>query len=184
MADTQANQHKAAVVASHVPGRIRFKLHKRNADRKTMEGVKHNLEGLEGIRDVRLNPACGSVTVRYDHSRHSMSGILGFLEDMDVIIESIKHLPDIGTDDSNDLSEFMSAVNDLNRRFYEATGLALDLKIVLPLAFLGAGIWSISQKGLMLEKVPGLLFVWLAFDIYVKMHAERAGRPGVEPQSA
>lgn len=149
-----------------------------------MEGVKRNLEELEGIRDVRLNPACGSVTVRYDDSRHSMAGILGFLEDMDVIIDSIKHLPGIGSGDNHEPSEFMSAVNDLNRRIYEATGLALDLKIVLPLAFLGAGVWSISQKGLMLEKVPGLLFVWLAFDIYVKMHAERAGgRPGVEPQN-
>jgi hypothetical protein len=58
------------------------------AIRKRWKGIKRNLEALEGKHDVRLNPACGSVTVNYDHDCLLMSGILGFLEDMDVIINS------------------------------------------------------------------------------------------------
>ncbi len=180
MADANPNKNQSAVVTSHVPGRIRFKLHSQNRDKKTMEGIRRNLEAQEGIHDVRLNPACGSMTVHYDHDRHSMSGILGLLEDMNVIIDSIRHLPSLGedgyTDHDGEAPEFVAAVNDLNRRIRGATGLPVDLKLVLPLAFVGAGVWSIGKKGLMIENVPGLLFLWLAFDMFVKLHSARADR--------
>lgn len=181
MADAKLTKNKPAVVASHIPGRIRFKLHSQNRDKETMEGIKRNLEAREGIHDVRLNPACGSVTVNYDHNCHSMSGILSFLEDLDVIIDSIGHLPSIGenedTEHSNRAPEFIAALNDLNRRLRKATGLPVDLKLVLPLAFVGAGIWSIGKKGLMIESVPGLLFLWLAFDMFVKLHSTHSDKP-------
>jgi hypothetical protein len=181
MSDTKPNKKKSAVMASHIPGRIRFKLHSQNRDRETMEGIKRNLEAREGIHDVRLNPACGSVTVHYDHDRHSMLSILGFLEDLDVIIESIGHLPSIGenehADHNREAPEFIAAVNDLNGRLRKATGLSIDLKLVFPLAFVGAGIWSIGRKGLMVESVPGLLFLWLAFDMFVKLHSARTDKP-------
>lgn len=181
MTNAKPNKNKSAVVASHVPGRIRFKLHSQNRDKGTMEEIKRNLEAKEGIHDVRLNPACGSVTVHYDHARHSMAGILSFLEDLDVIVDSIGHLPSIGetedADHGGEAPEFISAVNDLNQRIRRTTGLPVDLKLALPLAFAGAGIWSIGRKGLMIESVPGLLFLWLAFDIFVKLHATRADKP-------
>jgi hypothetical protein len=146
-----------------------------------MEGIKRTLEAQEGIHDVRLNPACGSVTVHYDHNRHSMSGILGFLEDLDVIIDSIGYLPSIGEtgdiDHGGVAPEFIEAVNNLNGRLHRATGIPVDLKLVLPLAFVGAGIWSIGRKGLMIESVPGLLFLWLAFDMFVKLHSARTDKP-------
>ena len=110
-----------------------------------------------------------------------MSGILGFLEDLDVIVDSIGHLPSIGengdADHGGETPEFISAVNDLNQRIRRATGLPVDLKLALPLAFVGAGVWSIGKKGLMIESVPGLLFLWLAFDMFVKLHLARADKP-------
>ena len=66
MTDAKPNKNKSAIVASHVPGRIRFKLHSQNRDKETMEGIRRNLEVREGIFDVRLNPTCGSVTVHYE----------------------------------------------------------------------------------------------------------------------
>jgi hypothetical protein len=58
----------------------------------------------------------------------------------------------------------------LNQRIYSATGIPVNLKQILPLSFVGAGIWSIAKKGLMVEAVPGWLFLWLAFDMFVKLH--------------
>jgi len=104
-----------------------------------------------------------------------MAGILGFLEDLDVVVESIAHLPTTG--ENGDSSEagghsagFIAAINDLNQRIRQTTGLPIDLKLILPLAFVGAGIWSIGRKGLMIESVPGWLFLWFAFDMFVKLH--------------
>lgn len=161
-------------VASHVPGRIRLKLHQGNRDRETMEAIQRKLKELEGVDDVKLNHDCGSVTVLYDKGRHSMGGILRFFEDLDVVVESIGHLPAVGEEDDNGHTpEFLAAINDINRRIRKATGLPVNLKLALPLAFVGAGVWSIGKRGLMIESVPGWFFMWLAFDIFVKLHPAR-----------
>ena len=107
-----------------------------------------------------------------------MAGILGFLEDLDIVVESIGHLPDLEdaaetAEGNGHAPEFLNAINDLNRRIRERTGLPVDLKAVLPLIFVAAGIWSVGKKGLMIESIPGWLFMWLAFDIFVKLHPAR-----------
>ena len=87
-----------ATVASHIHGRIRLKLHPDSRSPEVMESIQHKLKSLEGIENVRLNHQCGSVVVHYDQGRHSMAGILGFLEDLDIVVESIGHLPTIDLD--------------------------------------------------------------------------------------
>jgi hypothetical protein len=56
---------------------------------------------------------------------------------MDVIVDSIGHLPNVGengdADNGGEAQEFISAVNDLNRRIRRVTGLPVDLKLALPL---------------------------------------------------
>ncbi len=98
-----------------------------------------------------------------------------------MIVDSIGYLPNIGengdADHGGEAPEFIAAINDLNQRIRRATGHPVDLKLELPLAFVGAGVWSIGRKGLMIESVPGLLFLWLAFDIFVKLHATHADKP-------
>jgi hypothetical protein len=174
--------NKPAKVASHVPGRLRLKLHPQGRDQAAMAHIQNKLQSLQGIDDVRLNPAAGSVTVHYDRTHHSMAGILGFLEDLDVVVDSIAHLPSLenGTEitrDGGPQPEFITAINDLNQRIRKTTGLPLDLKQLLPLAFASAGLWAIARRGLMIDRVPGWLLLWFAFDIFVKLHSERYNRP-------
>ena len=181
MSDRTSTKTVNARVASHVPGRIRFKLHPHCRGRETMDAIQQKLSLLEGVFDVRLNYDCGSVTMRYDKGRHPMSGMLGILEDLDVVVESIGHLPAIGENADSAVSdgytpEFITAIDDLNRRITQVTGLPINLKLALPLAFAGAGIWSIGKKGLMIETMPGWLFMWLALDIFVKLHPARHRR--------
>jgi hypothetical protein len=171
-----------AKVASHTPGRLRFKLHTLSRDPDTLEGIVENLQTREGIHTVRLNRDCGSVTVHYDKERHSMAGILGFLEDIDVLVESIAHVPGAGEGveaaAGGHAPGFITAINDLNERLRQVSGLPVDLKLVLPLAFVGAGVWSVGKRGLMIESMPGWLFFWFAFDMFVKLHP--VGRRGSE----
>lgn len=168
-----ASNTRKAQVKSHVPGRLRFKLQHQSRDPETLEGIQRQLKTMQGIDEVRVNSANGSVTVNYDHGHHSMSAILGVLEDLDVLVESIGHLPSVG--DSNHANgaerpEFLVAIDELNRLIRQKTALPINLKLLLPLTFLGAGIWSIGRRGLMIESVPGWLFLWFAFDMFVKLH--------------
>ena len=140
-----------------------------------MQDLQRALQAREGIRGVATNPATGSITVDHDHGRYSTAGIFGLLEELDIIIDSAvgsERTPSVG---------FLAAVDDLSARLHAATGIPIDLKIVMPLAFLGAGIWSFAKKGLMLESVPGWLLLWFAFDMFVKLHP---GHPDMDRVSA
>ena len=170
----QKRRHPARMV-SLTPGRLRLRLHPKSRDPKLMHGIKRNLESQEGVDEVKVNPASGSVTVNYDHERQSPAGILSFLEDLDVVMESLGHLPPLENHESEggyrlETAWFLAAIDDLNQRISAATGLPINLKLALPLAFVGAGLWSIGRKGLMIETIPGWLFLWLAFDMFVKLH--------------
>ena len=140
-----------------------------------MDGIKAGLDPHKGVHGVKVNGSTGSVTVKYDHARHNKASILGLLEDLDVVVQSMGSMAPTealkpGGDEAVPPEGFLAAVNDLNRRIYEKTGTPIDLKLVLPLAFAGAGLWSIARRGLMIEAVPGWLFLWFAFDMFVKLH--------------
>jgi len=88
-------------------------------------------------------------------------------------------VPDQGEPSQN----FIFAIEDLNRRIQSATGLPIDLKLALPLTFVGAGAWSIARRGLMIEAVPGWLFLWFAFDMFVKLHpVKQVKSEAIEPK--
>ena len=171
-----------ARVVSAVPGRVRVKVHPQKRNPALMNDVKNSISSHEGIHDVKLNNATGSITVRYDHTRHSKESVLKLLEDLDTVFQSLVHEGELGSsedgiDDDFASAGFLESLNDLNRRICGMTGIPVNLKVIIPLAFAGAGLWSISKRGLMVEAVPGWLFLWLAFDMFVKMH------PGERPSS-
>jgi len=171
MNQTKPKPRHRAHVASLTPGRLRIKLHPQNRDALTLQGIQLDLQSHKGVSDVRVNPANGSLTMNFDKSHFSAKGIMGLLEDVDVLVESVGHLPTMeGADSSASPTGFLAAVEDLNRLIKSATCLPIDLKLVLPLSFVGAGLWSIARRGLMIETVPGWLFLWFAFDMFVKLH--------------
>ena len=170
--------HKHGKIASAIPGRLRIKLHRSHRSQDLMNGIKQNLSPRDGVHDVKLNRSTGSITVKYDHERHNTESILALFKDLDVVVQSLGHVPVPGEFESGEAEPvtaegFLTAVNDLNRRIYRKTGIPLDLRIVLPLSFAGAGLWSIARRGLMIESVPGWLFLWFAFDMFVKLHPVR-----------
>jgi len=168
-----------ARVVSDVPGRVRIKLHPSKRNPVLMTGIKDRLDSNEGVHHVKLNNSTGSITVRYDQNRHSTQSVLGLLEDLDTVFRSLGHEAEMANPEEwgGDFASagFVEALNDLNRRIRGATGIPVNLKILMPLLFAGVGLWSISRKGLMIEAVPGWLFLWFAFDMFVKLHPiERA----------
>jgi len=102
---------------------------------------------------------------------------LGFLEDLDVVAQETSpvfegDLPEAAGEGGAQLS-FLQAIEDLDFRVWRSTVARINLKIALPLVFALAGLWSISKKGLMVAQVPGWLFLWMAFDMFVKLHPHR-----------
>jgi hypothetical protein len=167
--EQQSKQRHHSRLESLTRGRLRVKVDPESRDPQLMENLQKRLHSREGIQDVSVNPATGSVTVNYDHIRYSTAGIMGLLEELDVIIDST-----LGGE-ATVSSGFLAALDDLNARLHAATGIPVDVKLLMPFALAGAGIWSIAKNGLMLQSVPGTLLLWLAFDMFVKLHP---GPPG------
>ncbi|MEM5435973.1 HMA2 domain-containing protein [Paraburkholderia diazotrophica] len=162
-------------MASSIRGRVRIKVDRPFRNTTLLDKVKQRLEEHEGVGAVNVNPATGSVTIPYDHAQLNREKILGLLSDLDVIVSETVHPTSSATAEPGQpggTRSLVSAVDDLNGRVRSAIGVPIDFKALLPLGLAGAGVWSISRHGLMIESVPGWFLLWLGLDTYVKLHPE------------
>ncbi|HYE34588.1 HMA2 domain-containing protein [Methylocaldum sp.] len=158
--------HRARIVSA-VPGRLRITSRRTRHNGPLLDRIKGNLEAKSEVSRVHVNPTTGSVTVHYDSGRCDKAGILKWLQDVDVIVEDLTHAPSVAPPLAATLT-VNEAIYDLNTRISRWTGLPIDLRTALPLAFVGAGLWSMLRNGLMIEKVPGWFLLWLGFDLFGK----------------
>jgi hypothetical protein len=119
----------------------------------------------------------GSCTLHYDHNQLTKDRVVGFLEDLDVVAREITpafidESPE-GVGEAGAQLTFLQAIEDLSMRVWRRTGVKINFKMALPLLFALAGLWSIRKKGLMIAQVPGWVFLWMAFDVFVKLHPHR-----------
>ena len=61
-----ASHTRKAQVKSHVPGRLRFKLHHKSRDPDTLEGIQRQLKTMQGIDEVLRDETGLPVTVAED----------------------------------------------------------------------------------------------------------------------
>lgn len=164
-----------AEVASHLPGRLRVRLHRRSRHPHVMMRLQKTIAEHQGIHGVDVNHAAGSITVQYDAQTHGGMGIFDLLEDLDVIVGAVTDAPQIeapteGNGHSKAAATLAGALDDLDKHVAGLTGHAVNLRTLLPLSLAGLGVWRIMESGLMFEMVPGWLLLWLAFDSFVKLH--------------
>jgi hypothetical protein len=165
-----------AEIASHIPGRLRVRLHRKSRQPQVLHRLKHELARRPGVQGVKVNPAAGSVTVTYDAQQHPGTGILDLLEDLDVLVGTVVGVPHEegpGAEEGRSKAALTlaGALDDLDRRLRAFTGYTFDLRVLFPLSLVGTGLWQIRKQGLMLETLPGWLLVWLGVDAFLKLHA-------------
>jgi len=152
------------------------RLHRKSRQPHILHRLKAELSAQPGVYQVDLREAAGSVTVNYDPQQHSMTGILGLLEDLDVVVGAVMEVPHIESAEEGGHSKaaltLTGALDDLNRRLAMLTGNIVDLRVLFPLSLVGVGLWQIRKQGFMLEILPGWLLVWLGFDAFLKLHAQ------------
>jgi copper chaperone CopZ len=169
--------HHAKVV-HHIPGRMRIRLHQDSRHAHVFKKLKTDLSTQPGVRGVEVNTPASSVTITYDAQQHSAASILGLLEDLDVLVSTVLDVSQVEEEHWNGVHSkaaltLAGALDDLNRQLSQLTGHTVDLKLLFPLGLIGAGLWQISKHGLMFERIPGWLLVWLGFDAFLKLHGRR-----------
>lgn len=178
MGDTNLPLTHSAEIAHHIPGRIRVRLHRQSRHPHILHRLQTTLSAQPGVHHVEVREVAGSVTVHYDSQQHTMTGILGLLEDLDVVVGTVTevlHIENSVEEDGRGKAALTltGALDDLDRRLAALTGTAFDLRVLFPLSLMGLGLWQIKERGLMLELLPGWLLVWLGFDALLKLQIQQ-----------
>jgi hypothetical protein len=157
-------------VISVLPGRVRLRIHPEQ--RHHLEDIQEHLTIQPGVRHVSVNATTGSVLVHCTHPAISCNDILGMIRDVGLVVvragEAVEAPPD-----SSSVQEVASAVGDLDRRLSAAIGRDVDLRLVAPLAIGALGVRQIVVEGL--SQASGLLLLWLAYDLFVRMNRSPRG---------
>lgn len=174
-----------ARVVSNVPGRLRLKLDPQNCSHDVMTAVRDRLKAQEGIDDVTVNRYSGSVTLRYDRSVHKTDDLLRTMQDLDIVVGQLAGgSPEEKTETGAPLT-LGGALQDLDEQLKAVTGIHINLKAALPVMLAGMGVVSILRNGFSLNRIPGVFFLWMALDTFVKLHppelqGQKRGGPGGE----
>jgi copper chaperone CopZ len=142
-----------------------------------MERVRAHLQAQPGVRDVRTNPAAGSITVQYDPRARTGAEVLAMLADVGLIVREVLAAADDGlpgAGHSRASQALIGALTDLDRRLSRTTGRRIDLKLLFPAALGVLGVRQVLAEGLGLTQVPGYVLLWYAFDAFYKLHAAPA----------
>src|SRR5215510_468336 len=188
MSEARTKGQHHAVVASHIPGRLRVRLRKDSRHTPVLHHLQHELTKRPGVGEVRVNQAAGSLTVHYDAQHYPGSSLYDVLQDLDVIIGTVLDTPylaepTVGPGQSQAAMSLATALDDLDHRISAVTGRKLNLRALFPLSLAGIGIRQILKNGLMLDTAPGWLLLWLAFDAFVKLHPQSASPPATSGEA-
>jgi len=167
-------------VAHHSATRTRFRVPKAHRHGKTLTKVKDRLKKVPGVKDVEVNERTGSILVHHDERENTIESLGEAVQEVcselfDVFMaieeEEIPGLSSVGR-------LVKSQVERADTKIAKATDNWVDLKTIVPLGFLGAGIYKAIIDGALIAEVPAFVFLYYAYDTYVKFHG-----PSVNPVS-
>ncbi len=136
----------SAKVAHHVPGRMRLKLDAAKGNDSLLEEIRKTLVSVPGIHEIQINAATGSVTVHYSveahpelhasidqHQEHFSVQHTPPATKLDDMTKLIEEEAEFLADHSNSARAIVKFCKELDRNVKNATGNAIDLKVLVPL---------------------------------------------------
>lgn len=163
-------------VSHHLPHRTRYRLPKHKRDPKLAKKIKAKMLEVPGVKDVDVNERTGSVLITHEEKP-------GMIDSLGVALDAI----------AEDLfDEFLEAevgmfpgvsmlAHLLRKRAGEAddyvagkTNNFFDLKTLIPMLFLGAGVVKVARTKNWLGQVPAYVLFYYAFDSYMKLHTAQS----------
>lgn len=165
--------------------RTRIKVKPEDRGKGALDRMKAVAEQQPGVTGVEVNHQTGSILIHHERGASPASGFVDAAHDLGVIITGLEAGDIGGPGAHSDSAEALeSALGDLNRRVAVWTGGRVDLKFLVPVAFVGAGVWrAIESPAALLGDIPPFLMIWFGFDLYSKFRFAGA-RPSrkVEPE--
>jgi copper chaperone CopZ len=175
---TKRHIHKG--VAHHLPHRTRYRLSRRYRDEDHAGRVAEVVKSVPGVKSVEVNPRTGSVLVHHDEHPAILDSMSTAIDELgqDIFVEVLESELDEIVPGASIVAHFIKQnAGHLDSLVAEFTNNLLDLKMLLPIAFLSAGIFQASRNRYWLQQVPAWVLFYYAYDSYLKFHGPSVQRP-------
>lgn len=169
-------------VTHHLPHRTRYRLSSKYRDTDTVNRLRRSIATVPGVKDVEINDRTGSILVHHEERP-------GMLDSLAVAFEDVAGdiFQEITTAEINEVLPGASILGYLIKRRFsaldsklsDASNNMIDLKMLLPIGFLLAGLHKIAKNRNWFDQVPAWVLFYYAYDSYLKFHG-----PSVRPANA
>jgi hypothetical protein len=163
-------------VTHHLAHRTRYKLASHHRNAKTVSKLQESLKLTAGIINVEYNPRTGSLLVHHVESPEMVNNVSNVLNTVagDLFEELAEE--NLGLPGVSMLAQLIAKRFDkLNQYLAYRTNSYIDLKMLLPLLFMGAGLFQISKEKAAFSQVPAWVLFYYAYDSYLKFHNQTIG---------
>jgi heavy-metal-associated domain-containing protein len=167
-------------VVHRLPGRTRIRVPKSHRSVDSLAATSQAIQALPGVHRVEINRVSGSLLVHHEENilvSPSLEGPAGLLIDLVPPLERNQVVKS-----SSILGRWLRLFfGRLDARLLEATSGWIDLKMLVPLAFLGAAALQLTLTESTMAALSPLILLYAALDLYTKFHELFPGKPAGEP---
>ena len=167
-------EHSSVKVVHRLPHRTRIKMPKVHRTPAKMEKMGERLRQIEGVKGVEVDHRTGSILLKHNEDPGIIESLMLSLEDAGDLFLSVMMEEEGPESELSVVSKFLKeTLGSANANVSRSTRGFIDLRMLVPLGFLGTALWKLRQtEGLMLE-VPPYVLLWYAWDSYMKLHHTR-----------
>ncbi len=172
----KSDQHMRGIT-HHVPHRTRYRLAARHRAAATVSRIKDSVLKVPGVKNVEFNERTGSLLVHHEEHPEIVSLLGAALAEIagDLCVElagvEVAALPGVSLIAQLVGKRFANMDTYMARR----TNNYLDLKTLLPVVFLAAGIYQTAKNRAWFSQVPAWVLFYYAYDSYLKFHGQEIG---------
>lgn len=172
---------RSASIAHSSPGRIRIRIPSAKGDSEFLEQARAALCALPEVLEVSCNPLTGSILILHSPgtelelegamTSHNGSTLPFVLAAEKPHVDPPRRRRRKGPRQSYLASAVAATVGDIDDIVREATGNALDLKILLPI---GAGLLGLAMLGKPRRTPIWLTLLMFSFSSFISLHGEES----------
>jgi hypothetical protein len=172
-ATTTAPHRKIKAIAHHLPQRTRIKLPRSHRDAASIARITDSIKRVNTVNSVEVNARTGSMLVYHEEDTEILGSLQGALGEVaGELIEAALEAEAMSFPGLSIVAHLIGkTMGKADTHLSTATNNLVDLKTMLPVTFVAAGIAQSLRSGVFLGPVPNWVFFYLAYDTYMRFHS-------------
>jgi hypothetical protein len=159
-------------VSHHLPHRTRYRVPKGRRSKETVDCIVEKLSKVPGVKSVDVNHRTGSIFVAHEEQPGILAGLGGAFDSVcDDLFEEVLEAEEAAIPGFSVMAHLIKKrAGKIDQFLAEKTNNIIDLKMLVPMLLLGAGVWKISSSKAWMNEVPAWVLLYYAYDSYLKFH--------------